>query len=390
MYKLTPEQLLKDLYQAFNDACRHKRSKSYVQVFSQSLDYNLLRLRDDLWSRTYRALPSSCFIVTRPKRREVFAAEFRDRIVHHLYYNYTQEMFARTFIQDSYSCLPGRGTHYGIDRLEQHIRQESRSYTRSCYVLKMDISGYFMHIDRPRLLRLCLDTLHRMASHRIVKRTPLRWGDVVDMEFLEYLSRKIVLLNPVEHCRRVGKIEEWEPLPPNKSLFKQPEGRGLPIGNLTSQLFSNVYLNVLDQWMKREQHCRHYGRYVDDFFVVSHDRAWLRQLARQAGNYLQDELNLDVQHTKTQICDAYMGVSFLGAYLKPYRRYVGNNTVRRIRSKLSRAGDEENLSSRLNSFLGVLGHYRSYNIRRDLMKQEHDFSTQGCFTYDITKFRTFA
>lgn len=143
MYHLTYKQLLADLHTAYLDAKRQKGNKRYVQSYEKSLEVNLQVLGRELWSRTYKPRPSTCFIITDPKIREVFAADFRDRIVHHLYYNYTHELFERTFIQDSYSCIPGRGTLYGVERLEKHIRQESQNYQKPCYVLKMDIKGYF-------------------------------------------------------------------------------------------------------------------------------------------------------------------------------------------------------------------------------------------------------
>ena len=127
-YRLTREQLLADLRQAYYDARRHKRHKPYQLRFEARLEQNLNALCDELYSRTYKPLPSSCFIITDPKKREVFAADFRDRIVHHLYYNYTHEMYERTFVHDSYSCIKGRGTHFGIRRLEKHILQESEGY----------------------------------------------------------------------------------------------------------------------------------------------------------------------------------------------------------------------------------------------------------------------
>lgn len=137
--KLSWEQLLCDLRQAYYDARRHKRNRHYQRMFEAHLEENLLVLCDDLYSRTYQAGQSSCFLVKDPKLREVFAAQFRDRIVHHLYYNYTHRMLERTFIADSYSCIKGRGTHYGINRLEHHICQVSENWKQPCYVLKMDI-----------------------------------------------------------------------------------------------------------------------------------------------------------------------------------------------------------------------------------------------------------
>ena len=135
-----------------------------MHVFEKNLDANINSLADDLINRTYQPEPSSCFVVQRPKKREVFAAQFRDRVVHHLYFNYTHRIFERTFIADTYSCIEGRGTHYGIDRLKKHIRQESMNWQRDCYVMKLDIRGYFMHIDRQRLLEIATGTLRKMSG----------------------------------------------------------------------------------------------------------------------------------------------------------------------------------------------------------------------------------
>lgn len=171
-----------------------------MKKFEFRLEHNLAELCHELWTRTYKPRPSTCFIICDPKKREVFAAEFRDRIVHHLYYNYTHEMLERTFIQDSYSCIKGRGTHYGIRRLEHHIRQESQNYQEDCYVMKMDIRGYFMHINRERLLEICMKRLQKMASHIVGKEQKKTWRELVDMDFVYYLTREIVLLNPVVDC----------------------------------------------------------------------------------------------------------------------------------------------------------------------------------------------
>lgn len=395
MFSLTRQQLMSDIRQAYADACRHKKCKHYIQRFNRNLDQRLDELCDELWERRYKAIPSSCFIVTYPKKREVFAAEFRDRIVHHLYYNYTHELFRRTFIQDTYSCIPGRGTHYGIDRLEKHIRSCSRGYTVPCYVLQMDISGYFMHIDRQRLLQIATESLHQMAGHRILSRVPVRWCDRLDFDFIDYLTREIILLDPTENCRLVGNPADWDDLPYGKSLFQMPPGRGLPIGNLTSQLYSNVYMNVFDQWMKRTMRVEHYGRYVDDFFVISRNRDYLHSIIPQLEVFLADNLGLNIQQGKTTITSVYDGISFLGAFLKPHGvRYIERKSLHNMEVKLGELshslpanGTSTHLSSALNSYLGVLVHYRSFNIRRRLMKSRFSFTDLGVFTLDFTKFR---
>ena len=364
MFKLTRSQLLSDLHIAFQDAKRHKSKKVYVQKFEQRLEENLQELCDELWNKTYRPRPSSCFIITDPKKREVFAAAFRDRVVHHLYYNYTHELFERTFIQDAYSCIPSRGTHYGIGRLQQHIRQESRNYSRPCYVLKMDIRGYFMHINRERLLEICLATLRQMATHRVLKRVPITWQDKIDMDFVAYLTREIVLLDPTINCHIVGALSEWDDLPHDKSLFHSPCGSGLPIGNLTSQLYSNIYLNVLDQYMKRVLHCRHYGRYVDDFYVVSADKVWLRSLVIPVRNFLRSELRLTLHEGKDAIYPIQYGVTFLGMFIKPWRMTISRDSLRRMTQKREALYRDlrfslisvSRVAAALASFRGILSH----------------------------------
>ena len=410
-YRLTLEQLFADLHQAFYDARRHKRSKPYQQHFERDAERLLWQLSLELWNRTYRPGPSTCFIITDPKRREVFAAQFRDRIVHHLYYNYVHEMLERTFIDDSYSCIRRRGTHYGIARLEHHIRKESQNYREACYVLKMDIRGYFMHIDRQRLLGITLRQLRRMASHSVGVRASepairnrchdadggigvppsygMHWRDVVDMEFVAWLSEVIISQDPTAGCHRQGSLLGWQGLARDKSLFHSPAGCGLPIGNLTSQLFSNVYLNELDQYMKRTLHCRHYGRYVDDFYVASADRDWLLSLRSPIAAFLRESLGLDVNTGKTRICDVQRGVEFLGAFLKPRRRYVSNGTLSRMEAKV-RAMDDgmppEQLCSRLNSMLGLLSHYRCYHLRRGLFMPLAFAWCQGYFLQGMRKY----
>ena len=393
-HRLTPVQLLADLRQAFLDASRHKRRKPYVLAFERDLERNLQRLAHDLMSRGYHARPSTCFIISDPKRREVFAAQFRDRIVHHLYYNYTHEMLERTFIADSYSCIRGRGTHFGIRRLDRHIRQESLDWTEPCHVLKLDIRGYFTHIDRRRLLDITLDRLHRMGSHRVSRKDGRRWNEVVDMEFVEYLTREIILLDPTEGCVMKGSAGDWDTLPRDKSLFHSGEDCGLPIGNLTSQLFSNVYLGVFDDYMKRRLHCRHYGRYVDDSFVVSADREWLAGVKTLARDFLYRELGLRLHEGKSRIVPASHGVEFLGAFVKPRRVYVSRHSLLRMKGKLASlhreaaAGraDACHLECSLNSFLGLLGHYRSYRVRKETFSGMKAFQRYGLFDLRLSRY----
>lgn len=380
-YHLTRSQLLYDLYVAFYDAARHKHKMAYVQKFEANLAENLNELCDDLLTRRYKALPSKCFIVSYPKKREVFAAMFRDRIVHHLYFRYTHQIFERTFIADSYSCIEGRGTHYGISRIRQHIRKASLNWQEPAYAMSLDIRGYFMHINREKLLKISTDSLKKMSTHRVglsddiatipsgVLLTPAtRWCDIRDFDFLLWLTEQIVMLDPMENCIIVGDESDWDGIDHAKCMRFVEKGLALPIGNLTSQLFSNVYLNVFDQEVKRVILCRYYGRYVDDSTMIDPDREWLLAQVPKVREFLADELGLQLHMGKLHIQEVHKGVEFLGSFVKPYCDYVSNKTLKRIKSRMEQIdmSNAESVSRTVGSYLGILSHMATYNIRREI------------------------
>ncbi|MBQ7941988.1 MAG: RNA-directed DNA polymerase [Muribaculaceae bacterium] len=387
-YELTKEQLLVDLFRAYKDARRHKRRKIKQVEFEMDMETRLVELRDELWDRTYRPGASMCFIIKEPKKREVFAAEFKDRIVHHLYYNYASPVFERTFIEDSYSCRKGKGTHFGVKRLVSHIRSCSDNYRRNCYVLKCDIKGYFMNIDRKRLLKICNESLDRMAFHESNTRGK-KWAEIVDFEFVKYLGEVIILNDPVENCILKGSETDWNGLPESKSLFKTAKGCGLPIGNLTSQLFSNVYMNVFDRFVKRQCGQYHYGRYVDDAYIVNESKQELRSLIDVLRLSLKDKLGLKLHPDKTTIQKVGYGVEFLGVYVKPYREYVRNSTKIRIRKAVNGllGATREKMEHSVNSYLGIMGHCRSYNLRRKIFCSNASIMSNGNFDTSMKKYR---
>ena len=382
-YRLTREQLLFDLYIAFYDAARHKHKMAYVQKFERDLRQNLEELCDDLLTSRYQAQPSKCFVIDYPKKREVFAAMFRDRIVHHLYFRYTHQMFERTFIADSYSCIEGRGTHYGVSRLRQHIRQASLNWTQPCYAMNLDIRGYFMHINRAKLLTIATDSLRTMATHKVgmtdevpipsgVLLTPAtRWRDIRDMRFILWLTEQIIMLDPMENCIIVGDESDWLGMDRAKCMRYVLPGLGLPIGNLTSQLYSNVYMDPFDQFVKRDILCEHYGRYVDDSAMVDACREWLLEQVPKVREFLADELGLQLHMGKLHVREVSQGVEFLGAFVKPYRDYISNKTLARIEQNVKTIDlrDIGHAEASINSYLGVLSHSASYNIRHHLFEE---------------------
>ena len=370
-YILTREDLHVQLLIAHFSARKNKSTKPYVAEFEANLEANLDELCDDLYYRRYKPLPSTRFLVTFPKPREIYAANYRDRIVHHLIYNMTHSLFERTFIYDTYSCIEGRGTHFGIERFAHQIRQCTHNYQREAYILSMDIKGYFIHIDRELLYEITRDSLLKMSEHYAGH--GIRYCQILDFDFLLYILYEVIMLDPTIDCLTVGKESEYSVLPESK-ILKRGSRKGLPIGNLTSQLLSNVFLNILDQYIKRVLLFIYYGRYVDDFHLIDPSRERLRKAVPLITDFLHDELHLDINQGKTHIVSARQGAEFLGAFVKPYRIYISSQSLRRVYYRMDMElpymSDEERFAS-INSTLGVLSHYDSYNIRKSLTQRYH-------------------
>lgn len=368
-YILTKEQLLFDLFVAFYDAARHKYSKPYVQHFKNNLYENLINLRDDLLNKTYIAESSTCFIVDRPKKREIFAANFRDRIVQHLYYNYTHEMFERTFIVDTYSCIKNRGTSFGVERLIHHIKSESNDWHETCYALKIDIKGYFINIRKDILLKIVNEELDKFEYKFCNKEHNKYWCEILDFDFIRYLSKEIILLDPTSNCKLKATKEDYIGLPLHKSLFGVDRIKGLPVGNITSQLFSNVYLNRYDQFVKRILKVIHYGRYVDDSYYISKDKQFLLNLIPKITKFLKDELDLDINQGKTHLIEVKYGVEFLGTFIKPFRTYISNEALLRMKKSIKQnecsMTSEQKIQSAI-SRIGLLKKHKSFNIIKEL------------------------
>lgn len=194
---------------------------------------------DEIIECCYEPKPSICFIVDRHVKREIFAADFRDRIVHHLNYNNISPIFEKSFINDSYSCRKNKGTHYGIKRIDHFIRSCSQNYRKVCYILKLDLSGYFMAINKPLLFKK-------------VKSELIKHADKIDfdLELILSLIEKTIFNDLWKNCLIRGSKKDGKGLPKTKNLFHARKNYGLPIGNLTSQLFGNVYLNEFDHFVK--------------------------------------------------------------------------------------------------------------------------------------------
>ncbi len=350
------ETLLTDLFRAYYDARRNKRNTRSQLRFELHLESNLISLYNQLRNRKYKPSSSICFVIEDSVKREVFASEFRDRVVHHLYWNYVADLFERLFIYDSYSCRKGKGTLKGIERLEHHIRSATNNFTHSAYILQLDIQGYFMHIRRSVLYEIVVDTLRKY--------------DYTD-PLLLYLTDIIINKNPLQNCRYCGNLSDWDGLPDSKCLSKQPTGVGLPIGDLTSQLFSNIFLNKLDRFVTYDLGFKHYGRYVDDLWLIDESQEKLQDAIAKISSFLADT-GMSLHPKKIRLHSCIDKIGFIGAVTAPWCRHTSKRTTKKFATKLhqmeqllllfEKNGEGMNvneITACLNSYLGYLGHFNT-------------------------------
>ncbi len=368
-----PKSLLMDLFSAYYEARKNKRNTLNALAFELNYESNLFELYEEIVNRRYTIKPSICFISFKPVQREIFAADFRDRIIHHLVFNYINPVFEPSFIYDSYSCRRGKGTMLGIRRVEKFIRSCSNNYKNDCFILKMDIKGYFMSMNRTLLFKKILESLETHCREKT------EWHEYYDLVI--YLLRKIIFNDPTKNCIFKGKKSDWDGLPPTKSLFHSAPDCGFPIGNLTSQLFSNIYLNEFDHFIKRELKIRYYGRYVDDFVIIHPDREYLKSIIPILSGFLLSTFKLTLHPKKIYLQHFTKGVELLGAIIKPYRCYIKNRTKGNCVRKIKEINREINNSndhlmtkesgkaafSSINSYLGLMVHYYSYRLRQKLI-----------------------
>jgi RNA-directed DNA polymerase len=341
-------------------ACRrNKRNTANALRFEARQELNLLRLRDDLVARTYEPARSVCFFVRRPKLREVFAADFRDRVVHHVLVRHLEQVWEPLFIHDSYACRKGKGVHKAVARLQQFMRQATANGTRAAFALHLDIRNYFMSIDKRRLFAM-LDAK--------LKDDDARW-----------LTEKLVFHDCTRQPVLKGDPRLLDRLPPHKTLFRAPQGKELPIGNLNSQFFANVYLNALDQFVKHELKCRWYLRYCDDFVLLAASREQLLGWRERIRAFLAEQLLLELNDARERLRPVADGVDFLGYIVRPFHLLVRRRVVGHLREKLARAGralvredavlttwrfDRERLAALQATLASYLGHLRWAAHRR--------------------------
>jgi len=321
------------LIQAYTDCRRAKRNTRGALTFEMHQERHLFALYQALRDGSYRPGRSTCFVITRPKPREVWAAPFTDRVVHHLLYNRIADRFHRSFIADTCACIPGRGTLYAAQRLGAKVRSVTENWTRPAYYLKLDLANFFVSIDK------------RILRELLAARIPEPWTMALAEQILMHDPRPEVDMRTPRHL--------LERVPPHKSLWNQPAHLGLPIGNLSSQFFANVYLDPLDQFVKHQVRARHYVRYVDDFILLHDSAQWLNAAAAAIGAFLAERLHARLNPAKTILQPIARGIDFVGHVIKPHRSTIRRRTFNEALSRLRNMPAEEVYAS-ANSYLGML------------------------------------
>ncbi len=304
---------------AFKKARKRKSKRRDVIEFEKNLETNLNELRTELLLHSYKPKPLKTFIVKDPKTRTIRKSEFRDRIVHHAICNVIEPILEKSFIYDSYANRIGKGTSNAVKRFDLFKRKVSKNNTKICYVLKADIKHYFEEVNHDILLN---------AIKNKINNKDLLW------------LIKTILIN---HSKE----------------------KGMPLGNMTSQFFANVYLNELDQFIKHKLKAKHYIRYVDDFVIFHTDKEILKIYKDEIKTFLKEELRLELHDTKSKILILKQGISFLGFRIFPHHKLLRKTNIRTMNKRLIQ-NNYDSIYNYLEGWLAYAKQADTYNLRKNI------------------------
>lgn len=329
---------LENLFSAWDKFKSDKQKKRDVQKFEWRLEENIFQLHRDLKYHRYKHGAYASFYIRDPKQRHIHKAIVRDRILHHAVFSVLNPIFEPTFISNSFSCRIDKGTHKGIDALDKTLRKISGNGFKPCFALKCDIKKFFETVDHSILLNIIRKRIKDADAMRLLEK-------IIESFISQY-----------------------------STLFKR---RGLPIGNLTSQLFANIYLNELDQFIKHKLKVKYYIRYTDDFVIGAEDKLYLENIIEAIHSFLSDKLGLELHPNKVTIRKFHQGIDFLGYIVLPHHRLLRIKTRKRIFRKLRERINEykigtiseRTLEQSLQSYLGVLSHADTYKLGQEMKNQ---------------------
>ncbi|MFZ6015675.1 MAG: reverse transcriptase domain-containing protein [Patescibacteria group bacterium] len=301
---------LENLFSAWGKFSKGKHKRADIMLFENNLEDNIFKLRNALLNCEYKHDNYKPFTVFDPKRRKIHKATVKDRLVHQGIVNIIEPIFNQRFIYDSYSCRLGKGTHAAVKRLRSFLNQASENNTKTVYALKCDVQKFFASVD------------HAILTNLLVKR-------IQDRSTIKLLTTVI-------------------------DSFYAVRGRALPLGNLTSQLFANVYLHELDFYIRHELRLKYYLRYCDDFIILNNDRKKLEKLTPQISSFLTSRLKLNLHPNKVFIRSYAQGIDFLGYVLSPHATVIRTKTRNRILKKITK--------SNRASYLGLCKHANTHEL----------------------------
>lgn len=321
---------LENLFAAWEEFVPGKRSKKDVQEFAAHLADNIVQLHNDLANFTYRHGGYKQFSITDPKPRQIHKARVRDRVLHHAIYRQLYPFFDRTFIADSFSCRVNKGTHQAMNRFQTFASRVSTNYTRTCWVLKCDIKKFFASVNHQVLLNI-------LSNY------------IPDKDIVWLVSNVV------------------------KSFPADPE-KGLPLGNLTSQLFCNVYMNEFDQFVKHKLRVKYYVRYADDFVLLSANKEWLSGQIPKISQFLNTKLKLSLLPDKLYIKTFASGVDFLGWVHFPTHRVIRTSTKKRMMRRIQ----DHPTNQTLQSYLGLLQHGNAFQQSQEIINWAGLWQSESC------------
>ena len=361
----------KQIYTAWNQCQRHKGKSPQAQHYAVNLLDNLFYTLDALQQQRWQPVAPIGFVVHYPKPREVYAASFSDRVVHHWLVPQLEQCYQNYFITDVYSNLKGKGTHSAVKRLQKFMRSLADKQPQA-YFLQLDVANFFNTIDKPVLFQL----LQRRLQQQL-RKGAISLEKAQDLRLICHLLLKQNVGGSAKHY---GNTDEWAQIPEHKKLKNAGPDKGLPIGNLSSQFFANVYLNELDQFVKHQLKCQHYLRYVDDFILLHHDPQQLKIWHDAITQFIQQQLLLTLR-SEIILHPVQHGANFLGYIVRPHYCLVRRRVIGQLWQKLKQfqscyiSGSQEkgwcvslpvaareHLRAQLSSYLGHFKHAKHYRL----------------------------
>lgn len=333
-----------NLFKAWENARKGKKYRNDVMEYSDKLEENIINTQNHLIHNTYKVGRYSSFYIIVPKKRLIMSLQFKDRVIQWAFYQVLNPIFDKSFIHDSYACRKGKGTHKAADRLQYWLRHTERK-AEQYYYLKLDISKFFYRIDHEVLLKILKNKIK-------------------DTDVIRTLN---TIINSEESKFGLPSGMEVDEVPFEQRL----DNVGVPIGNLTSQMFANIYMNELDQFAKHKLKLKYYIRYMDDIIILHKDKKYLADIKEEIEEFLNDYLKLHLNN-KTCIRPTSMGIEFVGFRIWSTHKKLRKETTKRMKSRLKYLFEaykheeitKESLDRSIASYKGIMNHFDSYGLRK--------------------------